>query len=40
MNTLKQGFAWWCYANRGIESEALLAGAAKLGYQAVDLIDE
>ena len=35
-----QSFAWWSFANRGVEPESLLAGAAKIGYQAVDLIDE
>jgi hydroxypyruvate isomerase len=37
---MKQAFAWWCFANRGIGPEALLAGAARLGYAGVDLIDE
>ena len=40
MNLIRQGFSWWCFQNRGVEAEALLAGAAKLGYVAVDLIDE
>jgi hydroxypyruvate isomerase len=40
MTPLRQSFSWWCYANRGIEPDALLSGAAKLGYQGVDLIDE
>ena len=30
----------WCFANRGIETEKLLAGAARLGFEGVDLIDE
>jgi hydroxypyruvate isomerase len=37
---MKQSFAWWCFANRGVEPEALLAGAARLGYAGVDLLDE
>jgi hydroxypyruvate isomerase len=37
---IRQSFSYWCVANRGHEPEALLAGAAKIGYAAVDLIDE
>lgn len=37
---MKQSFAWWCFANRGVEPDALLAGAARLGYAGVDLLDE
>jgi hydroxypyruvate isomerase len=37
---VRQSFSWWCFANRGIEPDDLLAGAAKIGYQGVDLIDE
>ena len=40
MSAVKQSFSWWCVVNRGIEPEELLAGAAKIGYQGVDLIDE
>ena len=40
MSSMKQSFSWWCVVNRGVEPEALLAGAAKIGYQGVDLIDE
>lgn len=40
MNTVNFGFSWWCYANRGVEPADLIAGAAQLGYKAVDLIDE
>jgi hydroxypyruvate isomerase len=40
MSHLRQSFSWWCYANRGLEPEALLAAAAKIGYEAVDLIGE
>ena len=37
---MKQSFAWWCFANRGVATEDLMAGAARLGYSAVDLLDE
>lgn len=37
---MKQSFAWWCFANRGVSDEELLRGAARLGYAGVDLIDE
>jgi hydroxypyruvate isomerase len=40
MNRLRQSFSWWCFANRGVEPEALLAGAARIGYEGVDLLDE
>ncbi|MDR1280948.1 MAG: TIM barrel protein [Opitutaceae bacterium] len=42
MNTSspKQSFTWWSFANRGVEPEALLAGAARIGYAGVELIDE
>jgi hydroxypyruvate isomerase len=40
MSSLRQSFSWWCFANRGVPPDALLAGAAKIGYEAVDLIDE
>jgi hydroxypyruvate isomerase len=40
MKPLRQSFSWWCFANRGVEPDALLAGAAKIGYEGVDLIDE
>jgi len=40
MKPLRQSFSWWCFANRGIDPDALLAGAARLGYEGVDLIDE
>jgi hydroxypyruvate isomerase len=40
MKTLRQSFSWWCFANCGLEPDALLAGAAQIGYQGVDLIDE
>ena len=40
MNPLRQSFSMWCFANRGQEAEALLAGAARIGFEGVDLIDE
>jgi len=40
MSHLKQGFSWWCYNNRGVESVELISAAAKIGYVAVDLIEE
>jgi hydroxypyruvate isomerase len=40
MSALRQSFSWWCYANRGIEPEALLTGAREIGYEGVDLVDE
>lgn len=40
MSGFKQGFAWWCNANRGIDPADLLAGAAQIGFEGVDLLDE
>jgi hydroxypyruvate isomerase len=40
MNSLRQSFAWWSFSNRGVEPDALLKGAARLGYEGVDLLDE
>ena len=40
MGYLRQSFSWWCFADRGLEPEALLAAAAEIGYEAVDLINE
>jgi hydroxypyruvate isomerase len=40
MTPFKQSFAWWCYANRGVEPKALLEGAAKIGYQGIDLLED
>jgi len=37
---IKQSFSWWCFVNRGLEPEALVAGAAKAGYHGVDLVGE
>ncbi len=40
MKPLRQAFSFWCFSNKGVESDMLLAGAAKIGYEGVDLIDE
>ena len=40
MKPLRQAFSYWCFSNRGVEHDELLAGAACLGYEGVDLIDE
>lgn len=37
---MKQSFAWWCFRDRGVDDEALLRGAAKIGFAGVELIDE
>jgi hydroxypyruvate isomerase len=37
---ISQSFSWWCFANRGIAPETLLYGAARMGYNGVDLIEE
>ncbi len=34
----RQSFAWWCFANRGVEDAALLRQARKIGYEAVEQI--
>jgi hydroxypyruvate isomerase len=36
----RQSFAWWCFANHGVEDAALLAQAARIGYRGVDLAGE
>ncbi len=35
---VSQSFSWWCFSDRGVEPDALMAGAVKLGYKGVDLI--
>jgi hydroxypyruvate isomerase len=40
MKPLRQGFSYWCFSNRGVEDDQLLAGAARIGYEGVELIDE
>ena len=37
---IRQSFPHWCFANSGLEPEALLTGAAKIGYAGVELLDE
>jgi len=37
---IRQSFSYWCVDGRGLEAKALLTGAAKIGYAAVELIDE
>lgn len=39
-SALKQSFSWWCFANRGLDADALLRTAREIGYEGVDLIDE
>ncbi len=39
MPHLKQSFSWWCFANKGVEALPLLKAAAKIGYDAVELIE-
>lgn len=40
MSPLRQGFSWWCFENRGADAETLLAHAARIGHEYVDLIEE
>jgi len=37
---MKQGLSWWCFANRGVDNETLLAAAKEIGYEGVDLVGE
>jgi hydroxypyruvate isomerase len=37
---IKQSFSWWCFVNRGLGPEELIAGAAQAGYHGVDLVAE
>jgi hydroxypyruvate isomerase len=37
---VNQSFSWWCFENRGVDSESLLRRAAEIGYVGVDLIGE
>jgi len=37
---LQQSFTWWSFADRGAETDALLSGAASIGYSAVELIPQ
>lgn len=36
----RQGFAWWAFADSGIQPEALLSAAAEIGYQAIDFLPD
>ena len=40
MNSLRQGFSWWCYADCGVADEELLSKARGIGLESVDLIDK
>ena len=40
MSGLRQSFSWWCFQGRSLDAETLLAGAARIGFAAVDLIEE
>ncbi|MGB8352661.1 MAG: TIM barrel protein [Chthoniobacteraceae bacterium] len=40
MSHLRQSLSWWCYENRGLATDELLATAAKIGYEGVDLVPE
>ena len=37
---INQSFSWWCFAGRGVEPDALLAGAKQMGYAAVELVSK
>ena len=38
MSHLRQSLSWWCYENRGLATEELLATAEQTGYEGVDLV--
>ncbi len=40
MNSFNQAYSWWAFSNRGVDPAELLAGASKIGYAGVDLIEE
>ncbi len=40
MGHIRQSFAWWCVAGRGIAPETLVREAAAIGYVAVDLAEQ
>lgn len=40
MGHLRQSFSWWCFENRGLATDELLAAAVKIGYEGVDLVPE
>lgn len=37
---INQSVSWWCFANKGVDDDTLLARAKSIGYQAVELIGE
>jgi hydroxypyruvate isomerase len=37
---MTQSFAWWCFANRGVDDKTLLRQAARIGYHGVELLPE
>lgn len=37
---MKQSFAWWCFANRGVDDDSLLRQAARIGFRGVELLPE
>lgn len=38
MTPLKQSFAWWCFAGKGLAPEQLVRTAAAIGYAAAELV--
>jgi hydroxypyruvate isomerase len=37
--SIQQSFSWWCFEGLGLDADALLAAAARAGFEGVDLID-
>lgn len=37
---VRQSFTWWSFAGRGLDTDGLLSGAARIGYAAVELIPQ
>jgi hydroxypyruvate isomerase len=40
LSPLRQGFTWWSFAPKQADPDSLLQAAARIGYAAVELIDE
>ncbi len=40
MRRIKQSIAWWCYARGAMTPERLVATAAEIGYEAVELVGQ
>lgn len=40
MGQIKQSLAWWCYARGEMTPERLVATAAEMGYEAVELVGQ